>query len=103
MIDDSYYSIICFRPLSVVFIVHYKVKRNSDKFIEIVPCFSAEDGLSKLSSGKYDVILCDFRPSDPIIGDIFSFYSSRFPIVAISSSDNPRDAQTAARMGALDY
>jgi DNA-binding NarL/FixJ family response regulator len=82
---------------------HYKVKRNSDKFIEIIPCLSAEDGLSKLSSGKYDVILCDFRPSDPIVGDIFSFYSSRFPIVAISSSDNPRDAQTATRMGALDY
>ena len=36
---------------------HYKVKRNSDKFIEIIPCFSDEDGLTKLSSVSYGVVL----------------------------------------------
>jgi CheY-like chemotaxis protein/Zn finger protein HypA/HybF involved in hydrogenase expression len=97
-----------FKKLKVLYIdedtfSHLKVKRNSDKYIEIEPCLSAQEALSKLNSRKYDIILCNFKPADPITGDVFNFYSSRFPIVAISTSDNPRDAQTATRMGAMDY
>lgn len=104
--EDKDYMI--FKKLKVLYIdedtfSHFKVKSNSDKYIEIEPCFSAQEALSKLNSRKYDIILCNFKPADPITGDVFNFYSSRFPIVAISTSDNPRDAQTATRMGAMDY
>jgi hypothetical protein len=104
--EDKDYMI--FKKLKVLYIdedtfSHFKVKSNSDKYIEIEPCFSAQEALSKLNSRKYDIILCNFKPADPITGDVFNFYSSRFPIVAISTSDNPRDAQTATKMGAMDY
>ena len=82
---------------------HYKVKRNADKYIEIIPCLSAQEALSKLESAKYDIILCDFRPADHVMGEIFNLHSSKIPIVAISTSDNPKDAQTATKMGAMDF
>jgi CheY-like chemotaxis protein len=82
---------------------HYKVKRNSDKYIEIEPCFSTQDALQKLDLGKYDVILCDFKPTDPVIGEVFHLYSSRVPIVAMSASDSLKETQTATRLGAMDF
>jgi CheY-like chemotaxis protein len=104
--EDKDYVII--RSLKVLYIdqdnfSHYNVKKHSGPSIMIDSCFSAQDALKKIQAEKFDVILCDLNLNDKALVNLFNSYSKRIPIVAISASDNPRDAQIATRMGAKDF
>ncbi len=79
------------------------IKKNIDKSIQIESCFSGEAALLRLRTDKFDAILCDLKLTNPDISKIFTEYSAKLPIVAISTSDDPRLVQLATKTGALDF
>ena len=74
-----------------------------DKSIQIEPCLSAGEGITKLKNESFDAILCDLKISDPDTLKIFAQYSTTVPIVAISVSGDPKFIQMATKAGAMDY
>src|SRR5205085_4634612 len=48
-------------------------------------------------------ILCELKLSDGDVLDIFKQYSNKIPIVAISTSEDPKLIQIATKAGAMDY
>ncbi|CAN5582944.1 hypothetical protein BH23THE1_BH23THE1_22030 [soil metagenome] len=80
---------------------HYNIKKNGGTHIGFDSVYTLEDAYNKLQNNFYDLILCDF--SIPGISKLFMLISKKIPIVVLSVSDNTRDAQIAARMGAIDY
>ena len=81
--------------------LHYKIKKHGGTHITFDPVSTLEEATEKLQKNNYDLILCDFSIEG--IAALFSAYSKKVPIVVLSSSDSTRDAQLAARMGAIDY
>jgi CheY-like chemotaxis protein/Zn finger protein HypA/HybF involved in hydrogenase expression len=79
------------------------IQKNIDKSIQIESCFSGEAALQRLKTNKFDAILCDLKLTNPDISKIFAEYSSQIPLVAISTSDDPRLVQLATKTGALDF
>lgn len=80
---------------------HYNIKKNGGSHITFDPVSTLAEATEKLQKNNYDLILCDF--SIVGIAAMFSAYSKKVPIVVLSTSDSTRDAQVAARMGAIDY
>jgi CheY-like chemotaxis protein len=79
------------------------IQKNIDKSIQIDSCFSGEEALQRLRTDKFDAILCDLKLTNQVISKIFTEYSAKIPIVAISTSDDPRLVQLATKTGALDF
>jgi CheY-like chemotaxis protein len=82
----------------------YIVANNCiDRSIQIESCLSGSEAIIKLRNERFDAILCDLKVSDPNVLKIFTMYSSRTPIVAISVSGDPKFIQMATKAGAMDY
>jgi CheY-like chemotaxis protein/Zn finger protein HypA/HybF involved in hydrogenase expression len=79
------------------------IQKNIGKSIQIESCLSGEAALQRLKTNKFDAILCDLKLTDPDICKIFAEYSAKIPIVAVSTSDDPRLVQLATKTGALDF
>jgi CheY-like chemotaxis protein len=79
------------------------IQKNMDKSIQIESCFSGEEALQRLKIDKFDAILCDLKLTNPEILKIFTEYSAKIPLVAISTSDDPRLVLLATKTGALDF
>jgi CheY-like chemotaxis protein len=71
--------------------------------IHITACDSIYTAVDNIASKNYDIILCDMMASPDALKDFFNKFSQKIPIVAISSSLDPKFAYAAARMGAKDY
>jgi CheY-like chemotaxis protein len=81
--------------------LHYKIKKNGGSHITFDPVSTLAEATERLQKNNYDLILCDFSIEG--VAAMFSAYSKKVPIVVLSTSDSTRDAQLAARMGAVDY
>jgi DNA-binding response OmpR family regulator len=109
MLKNSYKEendFIIFKNISVLLIdkdsfSHYTFKKNGGSHITFDSVSTLEEATEKLQNNSYDLIICDFN----IVGiaALFSAYSKKIPIIVLSTSDSTRDAQLAARMGAIDY
>lgn len=88
-----------------VFIVKRVLKKSSTKFI--IDCaYDATDGLNKLVSGKYDIVLCDYRlPHGSAIDILTKAKLKGFdsPFVVMTSQGNEQIAVTLMKEGASDY
>jgi CheY-like chemotaxis protein len=71
--------------------------------IHLTACDSIYTAFDIIESKNYDIIICDMMASPDALSDLFKKYSQKIPIVAISSSTEPKFAYIAARMGAKDY
>jgi CheY-like chemotaxis protein/Zn finger protein HypA/HybF involved in hydrogenase expression len=81
----------------------FNVKKTVDKSIQIESCFSGKDALSLLNNQGFDAILCELKLPDMNAFDIFKEYASKIPIVAISSSEDPKLIRLATKAGAVDF
>jgi CheY-like chemotaxis protein/nucleoside diphosphate kinase len=80
---------------------HFNIKKNGGRHITFESVTNLDDAIEKLQNDKFDLILCDFGILG--IARLFTNYSKKIPIVVMSTSDNPRDAQMASKMGAIDF
>lgn len=55
------------------------------------------------SQSNFDVILCETDLPDESGLELITEFSSHYPVVAISASDDPRSIQLAMKAGAIDY
>lgn len=96
------------RKISVLYIdddefAHISVKEAAEQFVDIISCYSGIEAQSLLASKKFDAVLCEMNLPDVNAIDLFKNLSSKLPVVAISTSDDPRQVQIATRAGAMDY
>lgn len=82
---------------------HINIKKVADHSVEIASSYSATEAKSLLDKEKFDAILCEMNLPDYEALDLFGELSNKFPVVAISQSDDPRQIQVATRAGAMDY
>jgi CheY-like chemotaxis protein/nucleoside diphosphate kinase len=80
---------------------HFNIKKNGGRHITFESVTNLDDAIAKLQNDKFDLILCDFGILG--IARLFTNYSKKIPIVVMATSDNPRDAQLATKMGAIDF
>jgi DNA-binding NarL/FixJ family response regulator len=71
--------------------------------IKLVSNASEARQLLLSSQEKFDVILCETDLPDESGLELIKEFSSRYPVVAISASDDPRSIQLAMKAGATDY
>ncbi len=71
--------------------------------IHLVACDSLYEAFDIIESKNYDLILCDMLTSTDVSKKFFTKYSHKIPIIALSSTMDPKFAYTAAKMGAKDY
>lgn len=76
---------------------------NVDDAITFTMCDSINTALENIESSKYDMILCDISFPYGLLNELFQRFSNEIPIVCISSSNEPKVAYSAARLGAEDY
>ena len=89
-----------------VFIVKRVLKKASYLKFNIDCAYDAGDGKEKLSSGHYDVVLCDYRlPGGSAIDILTDAKSKGFisPFVVMTSQGNEEIAVNLMKEGAADY
>ena len=104
--DDRDYMVT--RMIKVLYIdedkfAQFNVKKTMDKSIQIESCFSGKDALALLNNQTFDAILCELKLPDMNAFDILKEYASKIPIVAISSSEDPKLIRLATKAGAVDF
>ena len=82
---------------------HKVITKVIGENIHLTVCDSLYTAFDIIESKNYDIILCDMGASPEILKEFFIKYSQKIPIIAISSSMDPKTAFAAARMGAKDY
>jgi CheY-like chemotaxis protein len=82
---------------------HKLIMKYAKENIHITACDSLYLAFNIIESHNYDIVLCDMMASPEILKEFFSKYSQKMPVLAISSSMDPKMAYLAAKMGAKDY
>ena len=83
-----------------------KVLIQENKKYEIVEAVDGVDGISKINSGKYDLILCDIKMPKKDGIEVLKYVleeSPSTPTIMISGHGDLETAVESMRLGAFDY
>ncbi|MFH1338400.1 MAG: PAS domain S-box protein, partial [Candidatus Omnitrophota bacterium] len=83
-----------------------RILQRADNSYQLDCASDAKEGLNKIFSHDYDVILCDYRMSELNALDILKEIKGRgkdLPFIVITSSGNEKIAVEAMKQGAYDY
>lgn len=76
--------------------------RDAAEGIEFTLCNSLSNALNVLDNQNFDIALCNLNAPPKFLKEFFQKYSEVLPIIALSSSDDPRLAYVAANLKAKD-
>ncbi len=76
--------------------------RDAAEGIEFTLCNSLSNALNVLDNQNFDIALCNLNAPPKLLKEFFQKYSEVLPIIAFSSSDDPRLAYVAANLKAKD-
>lgn len=77
--------------------------RDLSEVINFTLCNSLTNAIDLMSDHKFDIALCSMIAPPKLLKDFFLRFSKVLPIIAISPSDDPKLAYTAANLHARDF
>lgn len=85
---------------------HLIAKAFEDSDVEVLPAASADEGMSQLNDGQFDVVLLDIMLPESSGLDVFERIrkvDSKLPVIFITSLSSSETAIKAMTLGAFDY
>jgi CheY-like chemotaxis protein len=97
-----------FKTIKVMYIddddfVYHTVCKLAGNSIELKLVPNESEARQLLSQEKFDAILCEIDLPDINGLELIKEFSSRYPVIAISASDDSRRIQLATKAGATDF
>jgi CheY-like chemotaxis protein len=99
---------IFLKKLEVIYIdsdieYHKTILNHLTDTIHLESCDSIYSAFELIEAKEYDVIICDMNGPLNTLKEFFHKFSQKIPILSISTSNDPKIAYMAAKMGAKDY